>query len=50
MRSPFQAKHLSTICLSKICQGDVIDIDISSHYHIQKSMIICLYQVCCLII
>jgi len=29
MRSPFQAKHLSTIC-----KGDVIDIDIMSHYHI----------------
>ena len=44
-------QNISTIvCLQKICEDDISDIKITSHYYIQKSTIIYLYHANCQII
>jgi hypothetical protein len=51
MRRLYRAKHINNIVyLQTICQCDVINLNITSHYYTQKSTIICMHHVCCLVI
>jgi hypothetical protein len=50
IKSIIQAKRINVVCLLMICEGGVSDVNITLHYYTLKSMILCLFNVCYLII